>query len=378
GRRAAVTVRANAPTPRFTATAGTVGPAQTVTLTATLGGNATASVTVTPPNPSVSSIVCSPSTLTSGATTTCTVTLTVPAPTGGSAVTLSSNNPTALPVPGSITVPAGAASTTFTATAGSVTTAQTVTLTATLAGATATTVTVASSQAQLKGAWSGPFTWPFVAVHSVLMPTGKVLAWDLDNNVVQVWNPTADTFTDVTNVAENFSFFCAGQTALGDGRVLIDGGHVGWDFGSRHGNAFNPVTQTWSQLAQMAVERWYPTVITLADGRVLAMAGHTTCKTCIAATPEVYDPVANVWTQLSGASSTSPGQYPQLFVLPDGRVLQVGSSEEIVPTRVLDTAAQTWTTIHPTPLDGGSSVMYLPGKVMKSGGAWDDSVGTPA
>jgi galactose oxidase-like protein/Kelch motif protein len=212
----------------------------------------------------------------------------------------------------------------------------------------------------------------------VLLPTGKVLAWDLENNSVQVWNPAADTFTDVTNTAVNFNFFCAGQTALADGRVLIDGGHVTWDVGSRAANAFDPVTQTWSALQPMAFERWYPTVITLADGRVLAVAGHTTCKTCVASTPEVYDPVSNTWTPLPGAVSSIPTQYPHLFVLPDGRVVQVSSSEEVIPTAVLDVNAQTWTTVDPRPLDGGSAVMYAPGKVMKAGAAWDDGVGNPA
>jgi hypothetical protein len=375
---ASVTVSAGATSTSFTVTAGSVSTPQTVTVTATLGGSATATVTVTPGLPSVSSLACSPSTLTSGTSTTCTVNLTQSAPSGGTIVTLSSNNTTALPVPVSLTVPVGTTSATFSATAGSVTSAQTATLTATLGTtSTSTTLTVASSQAQLKGAWAGPFTWPIVAVHMAMLPTGQVMAWDLDNNAVQLWNPATDVFTDVTDTAESFSFFCTGQTALADGRILIDGGHVNWDVGSRHANAFNPVTQTWTLLAQMAVERWYPTVITLADGRVLAVAGHTTCKTCVAQTPEVYDPVANTWTQLPGAKTAIPTQYPHMFVLPDGRVVQVASSEEVIPTRVLDLTTQTWTTIDPNPLDGGSSVMYWPGKVMKSGAAWDDGNGNP-
>jgi hypothetical protein len=304
--------------------------------------------------------------------------LSQPALTGGSAVTLSSNNPAALSPPASVTVAADTTSTTFTATAGTVLTPQSVTLTATLGGSTTAAVSVTLSQAQLKGAWSGPLSWPIVATSMVLLPNGKILAWDLDNNAVQLWDPVANTFTDVTNPAESSSFFSAGQTALADGRVLIDGGQVSTDVGSRHANAFDPATQTWSALQPMAVERWSPTVLTLSDGRVLAVAGHTTCQLCIAATPEVYDPISNTWTALPGAQSSSPGQSPHLFVLPDGRVLQVGSSEEVVSTQTLDVASQTWTTVDPTPLDGGSSVMYSLGTVLKSGGAWDNNTGSPA
>jgi hypothetical protein len=214
-----------------------------------------------------------------------------------------------------------------------------------------------------------------VAIHSVLLPTGQVLQWDLTNSQ-QVWDPVSGTFTDVTGTTTNL--FCTGQTALADGRILVDGGHINYDFGTTDANVFDPTTSRWSLEASMQYPRWYPTVITLGDGRVLAVAGHTTCKTCVAAIPEVYDPATNTWTQLPGAQSVTPTQYPHLFVLPDGRVLETSSFAEVIPTRVLDVAAQTWTTVDPTPLDGGSAVMYEPGKVMKVGGSWDDGVGNPA
>ena len=323
--------------------------------------------------PALSSIACNPSSLASGSSTTCTVSLNQNAPTNGTTVALSSNNPSALPVPASVTVPANSASTTFSSTAGSVTSIQNVTLIATLnATSVSTTVTVVSNQAQLKGAWAGPFTWPIVAIHMALLPNGKVLAWDLTNAAVQLWDPAANTFTDVSDTTINFNYFCAGQTALGDGRILVDGGHIDYDIGVRQVHAFDPSTQTWSALAQMFTERWYPTVITLGDGRVLAVAGHTTCPTCVASIPEVYNPTTNVWTRVTGAQSSSPTQYPHMFVLPDGRALQAGSSEEVVPTQVINLSANTITTVDPNPREGGSSVMYSPGKIMKAGSAWSD------
>src|SRR5262249_5360280 len=36
----------------------------------------------------------------------------------------------------------------------------------------------------------------------------------------------------------------------------------------------------------------------------------------------------------------------------------------------LDVATQTWSVVDPTVLDAGSAVMYLPGKVMKTGGSY--------
>ena len=328
--------------------------------------------------PNVSSLACNPTSLASGATSTCTVTLTGPAPTGGSTVSLSSSS-TTLSVPASVSVPATSTSATFTATAGTVTTTQTVTVTATLGGVSKTaTFTLAPTNATLIGAWSGPYSWPIVAVHLALLPTGKVLAWDdhTSSGGAQVWDPATGTFSDASNSTTNL--FCAGQTALADGRLLVDGGHINFDVGTPDVNLFDPVSQTWSKVQGMAFGRWYPTVITLPDGRVLAVAGHTTCKTCVASIPEVYAPATNTWTQLPSAQSSVSTQYPHLFVLPDGRVIEVGSSEEVVPTRVLNVAAQTWTVVDSRLIDGGSAVMYAPGKVMKSGGAWDDGVGTPS
>ena len=120
----------------------------------------------------------------------------------------------------------------------------------------------------------------------------------------------------------------------------------------------------------MAFARWYPTTVTLSDGRLLVASGSTTCSSCIADIPEIYNPATNTWTQLPGARLELP-LYPFLFVLPDGRVLNPGSDEDPMITRVLDLQTQTWTTMDPTLLEGGSAVMFLPGQVMKSGTASD-------
>jgi hypothetical protein len=53
--------------------------------------------------------------------------------------------------------------------------------------------------------------------------------------------------------------------------------------------------------------------------------------------------------------------------LPDGRVLAAATAEHPIVSRVLDVNTQTWSVVDPDAVDGGSSVMYLPGKVMKSG-----------
>jgi hypothetical protein len=99
------------------------------------------------------------------------------------------------------------------------------------------------------------------------------------------------------------------------------------------------------------------------------MSGSIDCESCTADTPEVYDPASGKWTRLDTATHKLP-LYPHVFVLPDGRILVTGSYEsaqEPVVTSVLDLATQTWTVVDPDPVNGGSAVMYRPGKIMTSG-----------
>ena len=49
----------------------------------------------------------------------------------------------------------------------------------------------------------------------------------------------------------------------------------------------------------------------------------------------------------------------------------VGNSEYATVTDILDLNTQTWSVVDPNIVDGGSAVMYLPGKIMKSGSATD-------
>src|SRR5215475_3265669 len=112
--------------------------------------------------------------------------------------------------------------------------------------------------------------------------------------------------------------------------------------------------------------RWYPTTTVLPDGRVLVTAGEMNGPRDTALIPEIYDPQTNVWTALSKARLDLP-YYPHMFVLPDGRMLAAATSEDPIASQVLDLSTQTWSIVDPLPVDGGSSVMYRLGKVMKSG-----------
>jgi len=236
---------------------------------------------------------------------------------------------------------------------------------------TAVSVTVTRTTVSLAGQWPSAATdWPIVAVHASLLPTGEVLVWDgqTEGNDARVWDPATGLFTAVRNDLTNM--FCSGHCQLADGRILVAGGHLGAHAGLRDTNLFNPTTRSWTAAAPMNVARWYPTTTALPDGRVLVTSGEIDCNGCFAPIPEVYNPQADVWTQLTGASMNFP-YYPHMFVLPDGRVLAAATAEDPIVSQVLDIGTQTWSIVDPNPVDGGSSAMYAPGKIMKSGRSVD-------
>ena len=202
----------------------------------------------------------------------------------------------------------------------------------------------------VSGQWSAPFSLPIRDVHMMLFRTGDVLLWDAfdSGHMAYLWNWSTGALTYVPS-ADNI--FCAGPVLMTDGSALVAGGHSAGGVGIPDVNRFDPVTRTWSSLAPMAFQRWYPTATTLSDGRVLVVSGATTCFTCTGDIPELYNPATNTWTQLTGAQLSMP-LYPHMFVLPDGRVLYASSTEGTIQTQALNVATQTWTIIDPFPFAG--------------------------
>jgi Concanavalin A-like lectin/glucanases superfamily/Domain of unknown function (DUF1929)/Bacterial Ig domain/Glyoxal oxidase N-terminus/Glucodextranase, domain B len=229
-------------------------------------------------------------------------------------------------------------------------------------------VTVIPTTPDLVGQWGAPLTWPIVAVHVNLLPTGEILAWDgqTAGTNARLFNPATNTFTSV-NITTGTNIFCTGHCHLPDGRILVTGGHVGGaHVGVTDTNIFNPTTRQWTRVASMHTPRWYPTNTTLPDGRILVTAGEINCDACNALIPEIYNPITNTWTELFGAPLDLT-YYPHMFVLPDGRVLAASTAESPTVTQVLNVVTQTWSVVDPNAVDGGSAAMYLPGKIMKSG-----------
>jgi hypothetical protein len=219
------------------------------------------------------------------------------------------------------------------------------------------------------GEWSAPFAWPVVAVHVQLLPDGRVLSWGRVGDP-QVWDPSTGGFTGVPSATH---LFCAGHSFLADGRLLVTGGHLSDNHGLPDANLFDPVTTTWIPVTPMAHGRWYPTNTTLADGRVVTLAG-TDENGDTVTVPEVWG--GSDWTELLGAERTLP-YYPRTFVAPNGLVFYAGELRE---TAYLDPSGSgSWTPVANSlygQRDYGSAVMYRPGKVLIVGGS-DPPDGAP-
>lgn len=120
--------------------------------------------------------------------------------------------------------------------------------------------------------------------------------------------------------------------------------------------------------------RWYPTLTALPDGTILAIAGKDGPQNHIGI-PEIYDPVADTWTDMGIWSFKQMPVYPFIFVLPDtnGSIFYAGSHggypNNDGTTYILDLQSQTWSlAIDSIPTDRGTAVMYEPGKVLRCGG----------
>ena len=213
------------------------------------------------------------------------------------------------------------------------------------------------------GKWSAPFPWPVIGIHLALLPTGKAITWG-DGGDPQVWDPATGNFTPTTEPAE---LFCAGQTLLPDGRLLVAGGmfHRTVGLGIPDISIFNPSSSSWSSSTPMRRGRWYPTLTTLPSGDVLIISGLDQTGVLVAE-PEVWSPSG--LRVLTGASHNFPN-YPRTFVAPNGKVFYAGHQPT---TRYLDpNGTGSWTTVAQRLFgnrDFGGAVMYEKGKILYVGG----------
>jgi hypothetical protein len=192
----------------------------------------------------------------------------------------------------------------------------------------ASSIGVAGTQPEDVGQWTAPAPWPVIAIHSALLPTGKVMQYAYPSigagSNAQIWEHTQGEFE---NTVMSTDIFCSGLSLLPDGKLFVSGGNdYDCEFQGRQGtHLFDPVTQLWTQLDTMTVGRWYPSHLTLGDGRVMIVSGlGRDCQTT---------PVMEIYTPGVGLEVVPEGEsylplFPNMHLLTSGKVAYVGPGSD--------------------------------------------------
>ncbi|WP_459956920.1 galactose oxidase-like domain-containing protein [Nocardia sp. IFM 10818] len=186
-------------------------------------------------------------------------------------------------------------------------------------------------QADTEGLWRVlDFGTEINPVHAALLHTGDVLFFAGSGNDVdrhhahdfrtRVWHyPRPGLDAPATPI----DLFCVGQAFLPDGRLLAAGGTERYDpfYGLPDALIFDPADLTWKAVPDMAFGRWYPSLVSLPSGDVVAVSG-LGADNFLSNTPELFDAATETWSPLP-----VPGplpMYAHLFLLADGRIFYAG------------------------------------------------------
>jgi galactose oxidase len=254
------------------------------------------------------------------------------------------------------------------------------------------------AQPSVEGSWTNQFAWGngggIEAIHTFLLPTGKVMFWSTWRESVGIWDPVADQFSVAGNLPA-FNPFCSGHAWLPDGRLLVAGGHITNYNGENRADIYNPFTNLWanadpnqtnvpnmgstSSNPATSGKRWYPSATTLSNGDVLVLSGDVVPTDQGGGgntnrTVQIYQHASNTWRTLTGALRPSNDllpEYPRVFQGPDGRAISLSDNSN--DTEFLDmTGNGDWDFVEET-LDSnlhnyGPAVMYDTGKIAYIGG----------
>ncbi|MFN2525045.1 MAG: hypothetical protein ABR505_02100, partial [Actinomycetota bacterium] len=217
------------------------------------------------------------------------------------------------------------------------------------------------------------------AVSMVMLPDGRVLYWGglegLEGGVAPAAFDGARGLTDSRSRILDLrhgkprwttprpetggvhDLFCADQRLLADGRLLVVGGTIwradpidlreilGPDgplggttelFGSNATRIFDPRTDRWHKGVEfMRHYRWYPTLITLPDGRLFVASGVSRLVYNFRGTTvhetEIYNPATQRWKNTGTSGETPLPLFARLHLLPDGNVFYSGVGQMFNP-----------------------------------------------
>lgn len=194
-----------------------------------------------------------------------------------------------------------------------------------------------------------------VAVHLALLRTGKVILfsgdhehiWNWSRGESSIWDPEKPSQND-NNPTLDRNLFCSGHCFLPDGRLFVSGGQstnnhpvfvvlsaltilpailklFGKEAADHDIHTFDPAKEEWHyhHRIKMPKARWYPTCVTLPDGKAMMVSGtyahtfHSIFGGFINTDYEIFDPSTNTLSKPAKFIEEIE-LYPFLHVLPGG------------------------------------------------------------
>lgn len=217
----------------------------------------------------------------------------------------------------------------------------------------------ALGQPNVQGTWTTlSSTMPINPVHVALMTNGKLLVvagsgncppaqagcpsgppyGPLNGSGALLWDPVSQQ--TVSQFSLSWDMFCSGMVLLEDGQPFIAGGTIQYDpfYGQPQAATFDPAANTFSNTPNMAHGRWYPTLLTLGDGRVMTFSG--LLETGGTNTTAEFYSADSGWSTPYSAG-WSPDLYPRMHLLPNGTVFYSGAQ---TTSKLFNPSTNTWNT----------------------------------
>lgn len=199
------------------------------------------------------------------------------------------------------------------------------------------------------GKWTDRIPLANVPIHAHVLPIGKVLFWgrrsvpgaldfpSLNQHETRafIWDPAnpqgpgVPTTNQPADLQHNpINLFCSSHTFLADGRLLVTGGHLFDSQGINCSTFYDPFHDRWAAGPVMNNGRWYPTAITLPDGRAFVCGGSFATGPLQAPdNSNTVNPISQVlengaWRNLT--NFTGLPLFPRFHVAPDGSLFMPG------------------------------------------------------
>ncbi|MCI3276509.1 kelch motif-containing protein [Streptomyces cylindrosporus] len=102
--------------------------------------------------------------------------------------------------------------------------------------------------------------------------------------------------------------------------------------GIRDAFEFDPVAEKYIKVDPMNEARWYPTLTTLSDGKILSVSGLDDIGQLVPGKNEIFDPATKKWTYTKKIRQFPT--YPALFLMQNGKIFYSGSNAGYGPDNV--------------------------------------------